>query len=55
MREDDADGTVGLMDGALDVRWVWAANLMSFVGGGQIVFTSMLYTMAADVSTDAQR
>jgi hypothetical protein len=46
---------VGLMDGALDVRYIWAANLVSFVGGGQIVFTSMLYTMLADISTDAQR
>ncbi|KAK0743997.1 major facilitator superfamily domain-containing protein, partial [Schizothecium vesticola] len=46
---------VCLMDGALDVRYVWAANLASFVGGGQVVFTSMLYTMVADISTDAQR
>jgi len=46
---------VGLMDGALDVRYVWVANLASFVGGGQVVFGSMLYTMVADISTDAQR
>ena len=43
------------MDGALDVRFVWAANLTSLVGGGQVVFTSMMYTMVADISTDAQR
>ncbi|KAK1836850.1 hypothetical protein QBC39DRAFT_59933 [Podospora conica] len=46
---------VCLMDGALDVRFVWAANLTSFLGGGPAVFTSMMYTMVADISTDAQR
>ncbi|KAK0651109.1 major facilitator superfamily domain-containing protein [Cercophora newfieldiana] len=46
---------VCLMDGALDLRLIWLSNLGGLLGGGPVVFNSMLFTMIADISTDAQR
>ncbi|KAK0625798.1 major facilitator superfamily domain-containing protein [Immersiella caudata] len=46
---------VCLMDGAMDLRFVWLGNLAGVIGGGPMVFTSMMYTAIADVSTDEQR
>jgi MFS family permease len=43
------------MDGALDLRWIWFANFFQLLGGGAPVLMSMVYTMLADISTDAQR
>lgn len=43
------------MDGGLDLRWIWFANFFQLLGGGAPVLMSMVYTMLADISTDAQR
>ncbi|KAK1756769.1 major facilitator superfamily domain-containing protein [Echria macrotheca] len=43
------------MDGTLDLRLIWLANLCQIIGGGGPVFSSMVFTMLADISTDAQR
>ncbi|KAK4455342.1 major facilitator superfamily domain-containing protein [Podospora aff. communis PSN243] len=48
-------GFVCLMNGAMDLRWVWLGNLGGVLGGGAMVFVSMTYTVIADISTDEQR
>lgn len=43
------------MDGVLDLRMIWLGNLLGILGGGPMVFSSMVYTILGDISTDAQR
>jgi hypothetical protein len=43
------------MNGAMDLRWLWLGNLAGVLGGGAMVFLSMMYTVIADISTDEQR
>jgi MFS family permease len=37
------------------LRTVWLGSIIQFVGGGEIVFSAMIYTIVADISTEEQR
>ena len=36
-------------------RAIWLSSLFQFVGGGEAIFSAMVYTIAADISSEAQR
>ncbi|EHK18451.1 uncharacterized protein TRIVIDRAFT_158459 [Trichoderma virens Gv29-8] len=37
------------------IRLIWLAALFTLIGGGTFVFNAMIFTIASDVSTEAQR
>jgi len=37
------------------LEMIWVAPIAVVIGGGGLVFNSVLYTIVADISTDTQR
>ena len=38
-----------------DARWVWAANILTFIGGGTVAWEAMKYAVANSLASQGNR